>query len=59
MERHVPQLTNFSPINVQFQLYQVNNFSLKFSHLKIYLNSVFKNQLLLINTNGGFTEYDS
>jgi hypothetical protein len=51
MEHHVPQLTNFPPVNVQFQLYQVNNFSLKFSHLKISLNSVFKNQLLLIATN--------
>lgn len=59
MEHHVPQLTNFLPLNFQFQLSQVNNFSLKFSHLKIS-NSVFKNQLLLREIiNGGFIEYDS
>jgi hypothetical protein len=42
MEHQVPYLKHFPPLNVQFQLSQVNNFGLKLPHWKISLNPVFK-----------------
>jgi len=60
MEHHDPELTDFPAVNVRFRLSQVDNFSLKFSHLKISLNSLFKNQMLIREIiNWGFTEDDS